>query len=311
MKVSFCNKSHFNYYLLLLVIFVLLSSCLKMDRIVVEGGDKNGSGPTVVNTPVYCETGVCPDDNADFPVNIDVNMAGVVLVDEDFNDMNYGAPLSYYTGIAYDEPIIYHSENTGYSIQFSHSTALAGIGTLLDLSNYLGDGVYFRYFVNYPEDYYFPGDMGMFDNLKMLKISGSSGDIEFIYKDSSSGGPKSLQLYWINNSGVATGGTGAASVSLGKTLSKGEWHKIEIYIKIATPSIVHVQVDDYDVYKNNDADIRLPSSGYGDAEQFMSVRASNSGIPPEGHGNWFHDDITIIYNGGDLCDTGPALTDSN
>ncbi|OFZ39779.1 MAG: hypothetical protein A2504_12365 [Bdellovibrionales bacterium RIFOXYD12_FULL_39_22] len=267
------------------------------------------NSPAVEATPIVDSTPKATSTIALLPIvaqtTVPIESSGVVLVNENFNDRSYAAPLSYYTGTAYDYPINYQQNESDYSLQFDHSNSgSSGIGTISNLENYLEDGIYFRYWVNYPESYYFPGDMGTFDNLKMLKIAGTSGDIEFIYKDSAGGGPKSLQLYW-NNSIGDLGGTRTGTVPLGQTLTKGVWHKIEIYIKIAAPSVVHVQIDDYNVYQNTNADINLPASGYTGTQQFMSVRAGNSGTPEAGHGIWYHDNVTIISGGGDLCDEEP------
>jgi hypothetical protein len=149
----------------------------------------------------------------------------------------------------------------------------------------------------------------LFENLKMFKL-GEPGapvinghDIEFIYK-STAGGPKHLQLFWIKNDGSITGGTGTGSIAIGSAMWKDEWHKIEIYLKIAATSEVHVQIDDVDVYKNTDADINLPLSAYSGTQQFMSIRATNH--PPSGHGYWYTDNITIVHNDGNLCKNEPA-----
>jgi hypothetical protein len=125
----------------------------------------------------------------------------------------------------------------------------------------------------------------------------SGHDIEFIYK-STAGEPKRLQLVWIKNDGSITIGTGAGSIAIGSPMHKAERHKIEIYLKIAATSKVHVQINGVDVYKSANADINVPLSAYSGTQQFMSIRATN--YPP--YGQWFcySDNITIVYDEGNL-----------
>jgi len=244
-----------------------------------------------------------------------------ILVHENFDDQSYTSPLEIkhiFGGQWFYDRNNNHGAN-GFSIRGDHSQGDL-IAILKNLSFYLDKGIYFRYWVKYSENYLFPGDLGTFENLKMFKIAGGNANIEFIYKQTGSGGPHKLQLYWVREStGEASGGTGNSEVDLfqgnnrdfigNKFLTKNVWHKIEIYIKISNDgtndgsSIVHVQVDDSDVYINNDADIMLPASIYNDANQFISIRANVS--PPPGHGFWFIDDITVVYNEGDLSNNEP------
>lgn len=232
------------------------------------------------------------------------------LVSENFDDRAYTPPLS----LVYDfvNPVPYSNTirhgGSGYSVQFDHT--IGGMHCHADLDNLtsvISDGVYFRYYVYYPDSYRFPGEEGLFENLKLLKFASGGGltdyDIEFIYKNSNDGGPSSLQLFWINQNGEL-GGTKVGAVSLNQTLNKNQWHKIEIYMQIASPSIVRVQINDINVYSNTNADIRLPASAYSGSRQFSSVRASNS-TPSSGHGTWYIDDITVVHNEGDLCDNEP------
>jgi hypothetical protein len=177
------------------------------------------------------------------------------------------------------------------------------MGVLSNFEKYLSNGVYIRYWVHYPSTYEFPGDRGDFENLKMFKIAGSTeGDVEFIYKDTGSGGPGTLQLYWFTES---TKKLTSTYQSLQQTMSKGKWHKIEIYIKVASQSVIEVQVNDKKVYKNTNADILLPASMYTGTRQFISVKATNAGTPSSGKGYWNVDNVTIIHNQGNLCDNEP------
>jgi len=233
----------------------------------------------------------------------------VTLVSEDFNDTDYSAPLSYYTGTGYDDDgIVYVTEDVngaGHSLRLRHISGVSGIGVLNGMQNHLGDGIYFRYWMKYPASYLFPGERGEFENLKMLKISGAAGDIEFIYKDSDNGGPKALQLFWFGIDGATTGnGTGTGATTLGQTLSKDVWHKIEIYIRISSQSAVHVQVDDIDVFQDANANILLPATVYTSAQQFISVCATTQ--PTDGHNEFYNDNITIVAGEGDLCANEPT-----
>ena len=235
------------------------------------------------------------------------NSYAATLISEDFNDQQYSAPLSLTPVIdGRIVPLIYSTSTSygpgaGASIEVDHSTgdvsaALNGLGTYLD------EGVYFRYWVFYPDTYYFPGDEGLFENVKMLKFAGQDNtDIEFIYKDTA-GGPESLQLYWFKADATCCGGTGTGNVGIPRKMNKGVWHKIEIYTLVAETSAVHVQIDDQNVYYNTDADIRFPASLYTVAG-FISIRASN--YPSPGHGIWYFDNITVVHDEGDLCDVEP------
>lgn len=245
-----------------------------------------------------------------------INSANAVtLVSEDFNDKAYTYPLTYYNVTGYDQGIIYNNSSsiggTGYSLQFNHSLSMAGVGILENFASYTVSGVYFRYWVNYPVGYKFPCEVGAFDNLKMFKLAGDIGwDIELIYKDTCDGGPSSLQLFWNGADGTTTGnGTGSGSTTLGATLNKGEWHKIEIYLKIGSDYLaqaIHVQVDDFDVYQETGSSVnfRLPASAYTGTSQFMSIWAGTP-RPLAENGEWYHDNVTIVHNEGDLCDNEP------
>ena len=234
------------------------------------------------------------------------------LVSENLDDRNYGLPLLFYNVTGYNEGLVWNSTDalggTGYCLQWDHTPSSAGIGILSSFATHAANGVYIRYWVKYASTYRFPGDDGLFENLKMFKLAGPEGyDIEFIYKDSA-GGPKRLQLYWLTPaSGV--GGTGTGSVPIGKTLAKNEWHKIEIFIRLGSPSSVHVQIDDLNVYQNTNADIRLPASTYTGTNQFMSIRGSNK--PSPGSGAWFTDSVTIVAGEGDRCNSEPPEPTAN
>jgi len=227
------------------------------------------------------------------------------LVSENFDDQAYVSPLNYYNVTGYNQNIIYDSTNayggSGYCLKFDHSLGyLAGLGILSGFDTYVDEGVYVRYWLKYDADYLFPGDMGVFENLKMFKLAGAIGwDVEFIYKGSA-GGPSALYVYWNDSDGYQS-----YQPALGERLLTDEWHKIEIYIKIAATSIIHIQVDDYDIYENTNADIRADASDYTGTQQFMSIRAS-TGTPPSGNGFFYTDNVTIITNEGDLCDSEPV-----
>lgn len=249
-----------------------------------------------------------------------INSANAVtLVSEDFNDKAYTYPLTYYNITGYDQGIIYNNSNsiggTGYSLQFNHSQSMAGVGILQNFASYTEAGVYIRYWVNYPVGYKFPCEVGAFENLKMFKLAGDVGwDIEFIYKNTCDGGPSSLQLFWNGADGTIIGnGTVTGSTTLGAKLNKGEWHKIEIYLKIGSDysdQAIHVQVDDYDVYKETGSSVnfRLPASAYTGTSQFMSIWAGTP-RPLEENGEWYHDNVTIVHNEGDLCNNEPSEPD--
>lgn len=233
------------------------------------------------------------------------------LVHTNLDNKTLTSPLTYYNVTGYNQNLVYDSANAyggaGSALKFDHAKGgYAGLGVLSGFEKYAGGGVYIRYWMKYDSNYKFPGELGDFENLKLFKLAGAVGwDIEFIYKSSSSGAPSKLQLVWNKSDGSFTGGTGTGDTTLGTTLAKGSWHKIEIYIKIATPSVVHVQVDDHDVWNQTDADIRLPASAYTGTQQFMSIRASGS-VPPAGYGYYFTDNVTIVAGEGDLSNREPA-----
>ncbi|MEF3691443.1 MAG: hypothetical protein V3574_00105 [Candidatus Moraniibacteriota bacterium] len=116
-------------------------------------------------------------------------------------------------------------------------------------------------------------------------------------------------MYWIGSDGTVIGnGTGTGSTTLGSRLDNGEWHKIEIYMKLGTSYLeqsIHLQIDDYDVYQDAGEGVNflLPASLYIDCTQFASIRATNR--PPFERGYYYFDDVTIVYNEGDLCDNEP------
>lgn len=238
---------------------------------------------------------------------------GEILVSENFNDRSYNSPLTYYNITAYNEGLVWDAANaiggSGYCLRWDHTDGMAGVGILENFSQNVGQGVYIRYWVKYDQNYTFPAEQGDFENLKLFKLASGGGltsyDIEFIYKNTGNGGPSSLQLFWFTSDGTtANSGTGTGNVPLGQTIGKGNWHKIEIYIRISTPSIVHVQVNDIDVYNNNNADIRLPATAYTGSQQFQSIRAGSR--TAAGHGYWYTDNVTVIANEGDLCNLEPA-----
>ncbi|MGD9897747.1 MAG: hypothetical protein AB7T22_01345 [Calditrichaceae bacterium] len=246
---------------------------------------------------------------------------GTVLVSANFDNQSYSSPLeiAHIFGGSWAYDALNNHGINGYAIRGDHAEGDL-IAMIDNLERYLEDGIYFRYWVKYSSEYYFPGELNQFENVKMLKFAGGDADIEFIYKKSADGGPHSLQLYWIKESTRSCcGGTGSSETDLfpgentdfagNKYLTKNIWHKIEIYIKVSDDgsadgnSMVHVQVDDSDVYINRDADFMLPASVYTSAQQFVSIHAHDS--PPAGHGYWYLDDIIAVYNEGDLCDNEP------
>jgi hypothetical protein len=231
------------------------------------------------------------------------------IISEDFNDKNYSSPLLFYNVTGYDQNLVWDSGNavgsSGYCLKFDHSQGyLAGIGVLSGFSQHVDEGVYIRYWVKYDSNYQFPAERDKFENLKMFKLAGDIGwDIEFIYKDTANGGPSYLQLFWNkqSNSSVLSNTTRP----LNQTIQKGVWHKIEIFIKIAPTSAVHVQVNDKDIYNSTNADIRLQASAYSSSQQFISVLASSAGRPPAGRGYWHVDNVTIAKGEGDRCNNEP------
>jgi hypothetical protein len=236
-----------------------------------------------------------------------VNAFGETVVSENFDDKTYSSPISFYNVAGYDANIVYDASQAlagkGYCLKFDHHDGyLAGLGILSGIPTYIANGMYIRYWVKYSTAYDFPGDRSAFDNLKMFKI----WNTEFIYKNTS-GGPSALQLYWKRaSSGTFTGGTGTGSASLGKTMAKGAWHKIEIFMHVkSSGSSVHVQVDDYNVYQSSNADLSLPASSYSQTNQIISTLASSAGRPAAGRGYWYVDNITIIKGEGDRCNNEP------
>lgn len=242
------------------------------------------------------------------------NSYAAYLVYESFNNQSYNPPLTFYNNSGYDSNIKFVQggayNRSGFCLEWDHSAgSYVGIGILHDMETYVKEGLYIRYWVKYSQNYLFPEEEGYFDNLKMFKL-GEPGapnfpngyDIEFIYKNSNNGGPSNLQLFWIDSDGNIAG-TGTGNTTLGGTLTKDVWHKIEIYLKVAAQSTVHVQVDDFEVFKNTNARIKLPSSAYSETKQFMSLRTGSK--PSIGHGKWYTDNITIIHNEGDLSNDEP------
>lgn len=231
------------------------------------------------------------------------------IVDETFDDQAYVSPLTFYNSCdpyeGYNVGITYSSSiargGTGYSLIGSHIGGDIS-GHLTNIENYYNGGIYIRYYVYYPSSYSWPGETGVFDNVKMAKFAGDIGwDIELIYKNTSASGPTLLQLYWNTQS---TGSTVGYYASLGSNLEPDAWHKIEIYVSIPDSgnSTIHVTVDDYNVFYSTNADIRRSDSDYTGTRQFISIRASNE--PPSGQGTFYIDDIYIVAGEGDL--TGGA-----
>lgn len=242
---------------------------------------------------------------------IGINSANAeTIVHENFDDRNYEAPLTFYNVSGYDQNLEWDSSNgiggNGYCLRWDHTNAMAGVGVLQNFADHAAAGIYIRYWVKYDRNYLFPNELGDFDNLKLFKVASGGGltdyDVEFIYKNTD-GGPSNLQLFWKATDG-STAGTGTGNTTLGGTLTKGTWHKIEIYIRISSTSVVHVQIDDFDVYNNRNANIRLPASAYTGSQQFQSIRAGSR--TPSGQGYWFTDNVTIVANEGDLCNAEPA-----
>lgn len=244
-----------------------------------------------------------------------------VLIDEDFNDQSYSSPLRLFVYDAYDQDVPYSTVHRrgseGYSIEVDHASGDI-MAMLSDLHTHLDDGIYFRYWVYYPSSYMFPGEEGLFENVKLFKIAGTgegASDVEFVYKSSTNPAynycPTRVQLYWVplESGSPGLGGTGTGSTLIAEDylgnpyLSKDCWHKIEIYAHVPDTgnSTIHLQIDDVDVYKNTNADVKTPASSYTGTQQFISIRASNA--PPAGHGTWYFDDIYVASGEGNLCDS--------
>jgi hypothetical protein len=249
------------------------------------------------------------------------HLFSATIVFESFDDREYDAPLSIFnkdsTGSGGGYNIVFSSNPaiSGWSIQADHAqSGFSVVGILSDLESFLDEGLYIRYWIRYSTNYSFPEDQGEFDNVKMLKFAGTGEfgypDLEFIYKSSGNGGPSGLQLVWDTESGQ-TGGTGISSVSIGQTMSKDSWHKIEVYMEVPNSgnSSLHVQINDFDVYLTDDADIKAPASLYTGTKQFLSIRASNH--PPPGQGLWWLENITIVHNEGNLCNSEPPEPSGN
>lgn len=228
------------------------------------------------------------------------------IISEDLNDASYSSPLLFYNVTGYDANLKYVKggpfSDSGNCLEWNHSQSYAGLAMLGNFHQYVDDGVYIRYWVKFDTNYLFPAELGDFDNFKMFKLAGNSGyDIEFIYKNTSSG-PSNLQLYWMTPSG-SVGGTKTGNVSMGQTMEKGKWHKIEIYIKVGNPSQIHVQINDKDVYENLNADINLPATAYTGTQQFQSLRVGST--PSSSQAIWYTDNYTVIHNEGDLTNNEP------
>lgn len=234
------------------------------------------------------------------------------VVNENFDSQSSAAVLG-----VYDEgrAITYSTEQrmggSGYSIKGNHANGDLIIRDL-DIETHSVEGVYLRYWVFYDSNYLWPGDGGVFENHKLLKFASSAAgwDIEFIYKNSTGGGPTYLNMYWFGEDGTTTG-NGTESTTLGSRLEKEAWHKIEVYIKIGTAyadQAIHVQIDDYDVYNDSGTSVnfRLPASAYTGTQHIAAERVSNS--PPAGQGYYYFDDVIIVHNEGDLCDNEPGGT---
>ncbi len=243
---------------------------------------------------------------------------GEVVVDENFDDQAVSSPLSLYCsyGSATFSNSIYHG-SSGYSVSQDHCQGdtmaiVSGIGA------YMVSGVYIRYWVYMPDSYYFPGQEALFENFKVSKYAGdTTQDIEIIWKGSVAPSycPTGIQIFWLEP-GDGIGGTGTSSATLfagantdfagNKYLTKGVWHKIEqyFYIPNSGPGTVRVQVDDCDVYSDNNVSVEPSISQYTGAQQVVSIRASNS--PASGHGTWYFDDMYIVVGEGDLCESGSS-----
>lgn len=243
----------------------------------------------------------------------------ITLVSESFDDHAYSSPLTYRWGPSgYDVGMIYDTANakggSGYCLRFDHaqtdsSETAGGVGYLSNFATHVESGIYFRYWIKYASNYQFPWDRGKEYNVKIIKFAGSgTRNMEFAWRDttySSPSSPNAMLLSWYGADGIfSTRYNGNNFDPLGSTLTKGVWHKIEIYLKIAAPSTIHVQVDDHDVFKDTNASIMLPGSDYS-IGQFMSILAGTAGKPPAGQGYYYTDDITIIAAEGDLCDREP------
>ena len=237
------------------------------------------------------------------------------IVFESFNDRQYGYPLVIFnkdstgSGDGYNLIYVVGRGDVGFCLQGNHAESGMSVTAMIgNLEMMLDEGIYIRYWVKYSNNYSFPADEGDFDNLKMLKFAGTGEygypDLEFIYKNTGGGGPSNLQLVWDTQSGNP-GGTGVGDISLKQAMNKDIWHKIEIYMEVPNTgnSFLHVQVNDIDVYQTDNADIKSPASLYTGTKQFASIRASN--LPPAGSGLWYIDDITILHDEGDRCNSEP------
>lgn len=203
----------------------------------------------------------------------------------------------------------------GSCMTFDHSltyngSVWGGVVNINSMWNYYAGGIYMRHWIMYDTTYTFPAELGLFSNLKQLKVGYSSTyAIEAIWKGGSAGdGPTAMQVYWQPQVGAAgTGGTGTSSVGIGGTLLKGQWHKIEQYVRIGSSggdSEIEIQVDDYTVIHENPADIKTPGTAYTGAYSMIGIRASQAA--PTGHGTMYEDDFTIVAGEGNLCDNEPV-----
>jgi hypothetical protein len=242
-----------------------------------------------------------------------INANATTLISENFNDQSYSSPLTLYnTGYGYDTNIQYSSSirhgSTGYSIHVNHSNSGDVSANLSGAENYHSGGVYYRYWVYYPSSYYWCVQAGGTQgNNKIFKMAGAPGwDLEIIWKDYGSV-PTQIQSFWNTSSGGTVSHYAPITNDYAghNYLSYNIWHKVEIYMQI--PNAIHVSVDDTTVYQNTSADIRGPSSSWTGTRQFSSIRALGGCIdPPSGHGDWYYDDITVVYNEGDLSNSEPA-----
>jgi len=231
-------------------------------------------------------------------------LIATTLVSDSFDDITRtyasGAMAIYYIdqyGIDENRYTKNHARGgSGYCLSFDDSIIDGRqVFVMGSMSNDLDEGIYFRYYVFWDSDYHFGSDDGLLDNKKMFKTAApvdGQPDIEIIYRPYERG----IVAYIPQDSDVERYFSGSGQ-------KKGEWNKIEIYIKIDSGNNdLHVQVNDIDLC-NYSPDITNAASEYTGTEQFISTRASNR--PARGQGYWWVDDVTIVHDEGDLCDNEP------
>ena len=220
------------------------------------------------------------------------------IVDENFNNRSYPSAIKFYGPSGYDKNIQYGTGRggSGYAIERNDavSSAPIGFGTVMvwpGFSAALRKGVYIRYWEKFASNY----DMSdSFWNNKILKVTGP--DIEWILnKDNGSS--------WTNIRGQAYGSNGVFSWhnNLATPMTRGDWHKIEIYIRVPSSGtcIQHLTIDDKQVWYVTTS---LRRSISANTEQPWSVKASNSGSANPGK-RWL-DDLKIVTGEGDLTGSG-------